>query len=208
MQAQHQSSDSLLDNQQKATETGSVLSQIQHLLKQYQSDKPRVVPPVDQWNPNICGEMDLTIKANGEWWHEGSRINRDALVRLFSSVLWREADQYFLKTPVEKLKIHVEDVPFLITQIEKTTVDGKHYLSAITQTGDIILIDEAHPVIMRDYQGDIRPYMPIRWNMDALIQRSAFYHLLNEGEFIEQNGQTRVKLSSGDFDFYLESELS
>lgn len=203
MQAHNPAAHLPTSSDQETPASGSVLKQIQDLLKQYQTDKPRAVPPVDQWNPARCGDMDLTIKANGEWWHEGSKINRDALVQLFSSVLWREGDDYFLKTPGEKLKITVEDAPFLVTQIEKTIIDGKAYLSAITQTGDVIVIDATHAVVMREFEGEARPYIPVRWNMDALIQRSAFYHLLNEGEFVEQDGQTRVKLHSGDFEFYL-----
>lgn len=191
-----------------ATATGTdSLSKIVALLKEHGTEPGRTIPPVDQWNPARCGSMNLTVKANGEWWHEGSKITREALIKLFASVLWREPDgTYYLKTPVEKLEIEVEDVPLLVTRIEKLHTDGKDYLSAITQTGDVVVIDAQHPVFLRDYQGEMRPYVKVRWDLEALIQRSAFYHLLNEGEFVEQDGQTVVLLNSGDFGFQLNSD--
>lgn len=198
-----------LSDQQKninddSAQTGAGLSHIAALLRQHQGDSVRgAIPPVDQWNPTFCGKMNLTVKSNGEWWHEGSKINRDALIKLFASVLWREDSNYFLKTPVEKIQIEVEDAPLLVTHIEEVTSDGKRYLTCMTQTGDVVVIDEQHPVFLRDYQGELRPYINVRWDLDALIHRNAFYHLLDSGEFVEQNGSTVVSLSSGDFKFNL-----
>ena len=72
----------------------------------------------------------------------------------------------------------------------------------------MVVIDEQHPVFLRDYQGELRPYINVRWDLDALIHRNAFYHLLDSGEFVEQNGTTVVTLTSGDFKFNLgEPEL-
>lgn len=203
-----------LPDQQKnlnddSTQTGSGLSHIAALLRQHQGDSARSIPPVDKWNPTYCGKMNLTVKSNGEWWHEGSKINREAMIKLFASVLWRENGNYFLKTPVEKIQIEVEDAPLLVTHIEEVTSDAKHYLTCVTQTGDVVVIDEQHPVFLRDYQGELRPYINVRWDLDALIHRNAFYHLLDSGEFVEQNGTTVVTLTSGDFKFNLgEPELS
>ena len=202
-----------LPDQQKnlndgTTPTRSGLSHIAALLRQHQGNGARAIPPVDQWNPQFCGTMNLTVKSNGEWWHEGSKINRDAMIKLFASVLWCESGNYFLKTPVEKIQIEVEDAPLLVTHIEEVSNDGKVYLTCVTQTGDVIVIDEQHPVFLRDYQGELRPYINVRWDLDALIHRNAFYHLLDSGEFVEQNGSTVVKLTSGDFEFNLgEHEL-
>lgn len=202
-----------LSDQQKnlnndSTQTGSSLSHIVALLRQHQGDSARAIPPVDQWNPQFCGKMNLTVKSNGEWWHEGSKINREAMIKLFASVLWCENGSYFLKTPVEKIQIEVEDAPLLVTQIEKVESEGKNYLTCVTQTGDVVVINEQHPVFLRDYQGELRPYINVRWDLDALIHRNAFYHLLDSGEFVEQNGITTVTLTSGDFMFNLgEPEL-
>ncbi|RYY78349.1 MAG: DUF1285 domain-containing protein [Moraxellaceae bacterium] len=195
------------DQQASTVAPGASLSKIAALFENGESQGKRPIPPLEQWNPQFCGTMNLTVKANGEWWHEGSKITRERLVRLFSTVLWRENDgQYYLKTPVEKLLISVEDAPLLVTRIEKVCTDGKEYLTCITQTDDVIVIDAEHPVLLREYAGEMRPYINVRWNLDALIHRNAFYHLLNEGKFIEQNGQTVVKFSSGDFEFCLNSE--
>ncbi|XID75205.1 DUF1285 domain-containing protein [Alkanindiges sp. WGS2144] len=188
------------------TQSGTSLNKIIRLLKDAQGTAARSIPPVDQWNPQFCGNMDLTVKANGEWWHEGSRIGRDAMIRLFASVLWREDEQYYLKTPVEKLAITVEDVPLLVTRIEKVEDNGTAYLTCMTQTGDVVVIDAAHPVFLRAYHGEVRPYIRVRWNLEALIHRNAFYHLLDEGEFVEKNGKTIVKLTSGDFECELDEE--
>ena len=186
-----------------APQMGSSLSHIAALISKQQDNGARAIPPVDQWNPTYCGNMNLTVKSNGEWWHEGSKINRDAMIKLFASVLWAEDGKFYLKTPVEKISIEVEDAPLLVTHIEKVSADGKDFLSCITQTGDIVIIDKQHPVFLREYNGELRPYINVRWELDALLHRNAFYHLLDEGEFVEQDGTTVVKLTSGDFEFSL-----
>lgn len=196
--------DSDINNPQSSRSTaGKSLSQIADLVKNSAEMQGRRIPPVDQWNPQYCGTMNLVVKSNGEWWHEGSQIKREALIKLFSSVLWREDETYFLKTPVEKIQIQVEDVPLLVTQIDQVEQDGKLYLRCSTQTDDVIVVDAEHPIFMRDYQGQMRPYVRVRWGLEALVQRSAFYHLINFGEFFEQGEQTGIRLSSGDYQFSL-----
>lgn len=185
---------------------GRSLNQIAELLAKTNDGEGRAIPPLDKWNPQFCGKMNLIIKANGEWWHEGTKIQREAMVRLFSTVLWREGNDYFLKTPVEKIQIDVEDVPLLVTDIEQVHADGKQFLRCHTQTGDYIVVDEQHPIFMREYKGQMRPYIRVRWDLEALIQRSAFYHLLNYGEFDEAAEPPAVKLLSGDFAFSLIAE--
>lgn len=180
--------------------TGASLGQVAALLGSVQ-DGQRPIPPVDKWNPQFCGTMNLQVKSNGEWWHEGSKIQREPLIRLFSSVLWREGDDYFLKTPVEKIQIQVDDVPLLVNSIDQLEQDGKQWLRCSTRTGDVIVVDEQHPVFMREFEGELRPYIRVRWDLEALIQRHAFYHLLNYGTFMEQDGVTQVALHSGDFHF-------
>ena len=69
----------------------------------------RGLPPVHLWNPPHCGEIDIRIRKDGVWFHEGTPIGREALVRLFSTVLRLDPDGYHLVTPVEKMKIAVED---------------------------------------------------------------------------------------------------
>ena len=161
-------------------------------------NQDRVIPPLEKWNPQRCGEMDLVIKANGEWWHEGQLIRRQKMIDLFSKVLWKEGEDYFLKTPVEKIEIKVEDVPLLITQIDQVEIEGKIHLQCTTQNQDVFLVDDQHLIFMKDYQGQMRPYVHVRLGLNALIQRQAFYHLINYGELVEENDVSLLKLQSGD----------
>ncbi len=176
---------------------------IAQYLKDIQQSQKRSVPPLDQWHPQHCGKMDLRIQANGEWWHEGQLIKRAALIELFSSVLWKEDGKFYLKTPVEQIEIEVEDEPFLVNQIDQVEIDGKTYLQCTTATQDVVIVDAEHPIFMRDYQGERRPYVHIRFGMNALIQRQAFYHLVNYGELREENGHTILVLQSGDLHLQL-----
>lgn len=168
------------------------------------ASQTRVIPPLAQWNPQHCGKMDLVIKANGEWWHEGSLIKRQRMLDLFSKVLWPEAGKYYLKTPVEKIEITVEDVPLLVNQVDQIQIDGQVYLQLTTTNQDVVIIDAEHPIFMREYQGEMRPYVHVRFGLNALIQRQAFYHLLNFGELTETpNGDAQLRLQSGDLVLHL-----
>ncbi len=172
------------------------------LLAAASQNPKRGAPPLEKWNPAYCGEMDLRIDAAGEWFHEGTRMTRQSLVDLFATVLWREDQRYFLKTPVEKIGITVEDVPLLVVSMDQVTDDdGLTWLYCQTKTGDTVRIDAEHPIEIRDYQGEQRPYVRIRRNLDALIHRNAFYHLLELGQWSEDGMQ--VQLGSGSHVFCL-----
>lgn len=180
-----------------------------------QLDQDRQIPPLEKWNPDHCGKMDLVIKANGEWWHEGSPIRRQKMIDLFSKVLWKEDGYYYLKTPVEKIQIEVEDVPLLITQVDQIDIDGIQHLQMTTQNQDVFLLDDSHPIFMRRFQStvqssdldaqidEVRPYVRVRYALDALIQRQAFYHLISLGELYDEPNGTCLKLKSGTSHFTL-----
>ncbi|MFC3903504.1 hypothetical protein SAMN05421749_102296 [Acinetobacter marinus] len=170
-------------------------------LQQFSHD--RSIPPLEKWNPDYCGEMDLVIKANGEWWHEGRPIRRQKMVDLFAKILWKEQDDYFLKTPVEKIKIQVEDAPLLISAVDQVEIDGKQYLQMTTQNQDVFVIDAEHPIYMRAFDGEMRPYVKVRYELEALVQRNVFYHLVNYGELYDEPNCTCLKLHSGDAQFTL-----
>lgn len=177
------------------------------LLVQAEGQRARALPPLEKWHPDYCGEMDLKITANGEWFHEGTRMTRQKLVDLFATVLWREPldgiDRYFLKTPVEKIGIQVEDVPLLVTQVDQVESDGKLWIQCTTKTGDMVFADADHPIFMRVYQGEWRPYVRIRRNLEALIHRNAFYHLLGWAKLEESDTHSIMRLCSGDQQFEL-----
>lgn len=210
-------------------------------LSQYFKSAPsiregRAIPPLENWHPEQVTDMDLTIKANGEWWHEGGHMTRQSLVSLFATILWKEenngAVEYFLKTPVQKLRIHVEDAPLLINDVGIVEEAGKRWLEFTTSTGDVVRLDDEHPISLRAYtmkdsddnshsdksknkednestesSTQIRPYMMVRNGLEALIGRNAFYHLTEIGELTERDGETILTLQSGDNAYTLSMPL-
>ncbi len=200
---------------------------LSHYLKSETGTRQgRSIPPLEKWHPEQVADMDLVIKANGEWWHEGGHVTRESLVSLFATILWKEEQdgivEYFLKTPVQKLRIDVEDVPLLINDVGIVTEHNISWLEFTTTTGDVVRLDDEHPITLRAYQSSasdrnndkvqvdkaeiqaqsqaepqVRPYMLIRNGLIALIGRNAFYHLTEIGKLTEQNGETLLTLQSG-----------
>ena len=115
----------------------------------------RAIPPLENWHPEQVEDMDLTIKANGEWWHEGVHMTRQSLVNLFATILWKEENagkvEYFLKTPVQKLRIQVEDAPLLINDVGIVDENDKRWLEFTTTTGDVVRLDDEHTISLRAY---------------------------------------------------------
>jgi len=180
------------------------LMDIAQYLKDAQGSHKRSIPPLDQWQPKHCGTMDLKVLANGEWWHEGQLIKRQALLDLFTKVLWKEEGKFYLKTPVEQIEIEVEDEPLLVNQVDQVEINGRIYLQLGTTTQDLIVVDAEHPIFMREYKGELRPYVHVRFGINALIQRAAFLHLVEMGELDENPaGETVLSLKSGDLDLHL-----
>lgn len=130
-------------------------------------------PPVEKWHPQLSGDMDMVIRRDGTWWHEGVQIKREKLVRLFASILRKEGDEYFLLTPVEKWRISVEDRPLLIVMIER--VDES--IRAITNSGDVVTIGQDHPLLMSELDGVLLPEVNVRADLYARFSRNAFYDL-------------------------------
>jgi hypothetical protein len=189
-----------------ATADNKNLMHIAQYIKTGQSGHKRSIPPLEQWHPKHCGAMDLLVKANGEWWHEGQLIKRQALVDLFSSVLWKEQGKFYLKTPVEQIEIQVEDEPLFINQVDVVEIGQQNYIQLITTHQDIVIVDEEHPIFMREYAGELRPYVHVRFGINALIQRAAFLHLVELGELSENaQGETILSLKSGDLHLHLSS---
>ena len=180
------------------------LIDIAQYLKDGQSGHKKSIPPLDQWHPKHCGAMDLTVKANGEWWHEGQLIKRQPLLDLFTKVLWKEDGKFYLKTPIEQIEIEVEDEPLLVNQVDQVELEGQTYLQVTTTNQDIVIVDAEHPIFMREYQGELRPYVHIRFGINALIQRNAFFHLVEYGSLLEnEQGEAILSLQSGDLHLQL-----
>ncbi|MBB4172417.1 DUF1285 domain-containing protein [Sulfitobacter noctilucicola] len=145
--------------------------------------KTRGLPPLEKWNPPFCGDLDMQIKRDGTWFYEGTPIGRPELVKLFSTILWREDDKYFLVTPVEKVGITVEDAPFIAVDFEATNAGSDQILRFETNVGDYATAGPDNPIrVVRDPKtGEPSPYVLIRRNLEALIDRKSFYRLVELG---------------------------
>ena len=157
--------------------------------------------PVHLWDPPFCGDMDLTIRADGTWMHEGTPIGRPGLVRLFANVLKREGDAYFLVTPVEKLGITVEDVPFRALDVDAADGADGGALTFTTDMGERVTAGPDHPLRMAETEAGPIPYLHVRGPADAPLEarvdRKTFYRLMELGEQREADGEEWFGLASG-----------
>ncbi len=140
-------------------------------------------PPVHLWNPEFCGDLDMRIARNGTWFYLGTPIGRKPLVKLFSSIIRKDGDDYFLVTPVEKVGITVDDAPFVAIDFEVFGDGQDQTLTFTTQVDDTAIAGPDHPIrIVRDAEnGEPSPYILIRANLEALIDRKSFYRLVDLG---------------------------
>ena len=149
--------------------------------------------PVERWNPPYCGEIDIRIAADGTWFYRGSPIGREALVRLFASVLRREADgSHVLVTPVEKLGIAVEDAPFVAVEVVCEGKGAGRTLTFRTNVGDIVAAGAEHPLRFEEEKatGGLKPYVEVRRGLGALATRALAHELIALAE--EKNGKAGV----------------
>jgi hypothetical protein len=162
-------------------------------------EQQQKMPPIEDWNPTREGEIDILINNKGEWFHEGGYFERQDLARLFASILRREGDNYFLVTPVDKLKIQVEDVPFSAV-LMNVTEDG---ISLITSLGDEVCVSSEHPLEFRQSTDEnstsVIPYVMIRNNLWAKLNQSTYYELMDlveesAGGYVIRSGQYEVKI--------------
>lgn len=156
------------------------------------------LPPVHLWNPPFCGDLDMRIARDGTWFYQGTPINRPALVRLFSTILKREGEKFFLVTPVEKVGITVEDAPFVAVDFETTGSGEGQSVRFETNVGDHALAGaENHIRLERDdATGEPSPYVHVRAGLEARIDRKSFYRLVELG--VHQDGWFGI-WSDGDF---------
>lgn len=158
----------------------------------------RSLPPVHDWHPAITRDVDMRIARNGDWFYQGSRINRPRMVKLFSTVLRMDGDETFLVTPAERLRIRVEDAPFTAVLVERRELPAGSALIFTTNVGDQVIADEDHPITVRSFEpdGEPSPYVLVRDSLTALINRPTYYQLADWCE--ERNGILGV-MSCGSF---------
>jgi len=154
-------------------------------------------PPLHLWQPPLSGDIPIRISADGTWYHDGGRIQREALVRLFASILRREEDgEYYLVTPVEKWRIQVELHPLMVTDVEILVEEGEQVLQATLNTDKTIAIDAEHPLFLEPALGDIAA-MELPHGLTALFTRAAWYRLVEMSQ--EHNGVPCVKSAGSQF---------
>lgn len=144
-------------------------------------------PPVHLWDPPDCGALDMRIARDGTWFYLGTPIGRPSMVKLFSSILRLDPDGYVLVTPVEKVHIQVDDAPFVAVDVE---AQGGA-LTFTTNVDDEVAAGPSHPIrVERDpATGEPSPYLLVRRNLEALIDRKTFYRLVELGEVRAHEGR-------------------
>ena len=172
------------------------MTRLEEIVKQIDEQSQ---PPVHLWKPEVNGSIDIRIDSNGFWFHEGEPILREKLVSLFASILWFENDQHYLVTPAEKLSIAVEDTPFLVHQMER--IDDTWV--AVTNTHEQIIIGDANPVALREYRGHWLPYVNVRYDLWARLNRSVYYHWVSESMELAGDNIDELWLQSGAYRFRL-----
>jgi hypothetical protein len=159
------------------------------------------LPPVAAWQPTRQGTSHMRIAQDGRWYYRGSEIRRPEMVRLFSTILRRDADGIYLVTPVEKLSVEVEDAPFVAVDMETRASGTDRSVVFLTNVGDVVGADAAHPITMRATVRGKQPYIEVRATLEALIARSVYYRL---AEFAELDARDRWGLWSGGKFFLLQ----
>ena len=137
------------------------------------------LPPLDSWQPSIHRDLELRISRDGAWHYLGSPIVRQSLVRLLSRVLIKEGDEFFLVSPTEKLRIEVEDAPFLAVELERLGHGETQRLIFRTNVDDVIVAGKEHPLHVDEdpVTGEPAPYIKVREGLWALVSRSVYYEL-------------------------------
>ena len=157
------------------------------------------LPPVERWNPDFCGDLDMEIKRDGTWFYLGTPIGRMPLVQLFSTVLRKDADgRTYLVTPVEKVGIRVVDAPFVAVEMNVSGRDASQVITFRTNVGDVVEAGPAHPMRFVDEEetGGLKPYVMVRGRLEALVARPVMYELIEHGEEIEVDGRLMFAVRS------------
>lgn len=166
-----------------APENTSSLEQLIAALKREAATGDKALPPVDKWNPANCGDIGMEILADGTWKHEGTRITRESLVKLFATILRKDEDgQTYLVTPVEKIIVKVEDTPFVAIRADRVGEGENQTIVFTTNTGDVITAGPDHPLRVEHNGEEPRPYVHVRGRLEARILRAPFYELVEWAE--------------------------
>ncbi|WP_166361808.1 DUF1285 domain-containing protein [Pseudomonas akapageensis] len=139
------------------------------------------LPPVHLWNPAFCGDIDMRIARDGTWFYLGTPIGRKPMVKLFSTIIRRDGDDYFLITPVEKVGIKVDDAPFIAVSLQVEGEGEEQRLRFTTNVEEEVEAGADHPMrfVIDPQTQEPSPYVHVRANLEALIHRNVFYQLVD-----------------------------
>jgi len=159
-------------------------------------------PPVHLWNPDLCGDIDMRIAADGNWFYQGTPIGRPAMVKLFASILKREGDKHFLVTPVEKCGIAVDDAPFIAVELRIDEGAAGRQLRFRTNVDDWVDCGLGHALRFEPEPetSGLKPYIHVRRDLWAKVTRALFYDLVDLGEVRDVAGTPMFGVASaGEF---------
>lgn len=139
------------------------------------------LPPVEEWQPEETGDSEMRINADGSWLHQGSPINRPAMVRAFSTLLRREPDEsYALVTPYQKLSIAVEDAPFIAVQMESEGQGKDRKMAFRLNTDHLVVANAEHSLRFPASEEAPQPYLHVRGGLEAVLARPVYYELAEQ----------------------------
>jgi hypothetical protein len=180
------------------TKAKSLLDLVATLQSEAGLEKPRSLPPVHLWNPEHCGDIGLEIRRDGSWWQDGVRFSREKLIRLFSTILRKDSDGYYLVTPHEKVVVRVADAPFMGIRADRHVSDGRPVILVTTNVGDVVAVGAEHPLHVRHdpSTGEPSTYVHIRGGLEARLARPPWYEIVGWAES-DPGGSTMSISSSG-----------
>lgn len=190
-------SDSETQPQDRSATSGGGLAALEKAAREAGS---RGAPPVEKWNPDYCGDLDIRIARDGSWHYLGTPIGRQRLVRLFASVLRKDGDgRTYLVTPVEKIGIAVDDAPFLAVEMAVEGEARGRSVSFRTNVDDVVTAGPDHPLRFEEdaETGGVKPYVLVRGRLEALVTRALLYDLVELAEEAEAGGESRLGVWSG-----------
>lgn len=161
------------------------------------------LPPVDDWNPPRSADIQMEIRSDGSWWHEGSRIRRERLVKLFARILRKDEDGLtYLVTPYEKVIVHLDDAPFLAVRVDRVGSAGQTQMLAFTTNlGDVVVAGPDHPIRVETdpVTQEPSPYVLVRGRLEAKLTRPVFYELADMAEVDDAAGDQMGVWSQEEF---------
>ncbi len=194
----------------RSTDIGKMMPEGLKALMSRADGGDRALPPVEKWNPPFCGDLDIRIARDGTWHYLGSPIGRERLVRLFASVLRKDADgRHYLVTPVEKIGITVEDAPLLAVEMAVEGEGENRAVTLRTNLGDLVTVGPDHPLRFEKEtdSGGLKPYVLVRGRLEALFTRALMYELADMLEEREEGNGVALGVWSGGAFFNLPRDL-